>query len=123
MLFKTQKETPQRSLNWIKDSSQLDKIWKKSFEEDVLIFKHSTRCGISDMAFSRLQDDSQKQSHPELYLLDLIAYRELSNHIEDETGVPHQSPQMILLRNGKAIYNASHGMIRLSDFIEQSKTR
>jgi bacillithiol system protein YtxJ len=51
------------------------------------------------------------QANAEVYLLDLIAYRSVSNLIADKLSVVHQSPQALLLKDGKCIYNASHADI------------
>lgn len=99
-------------MNWKKltNSSQLEEIKALSKEKPVLIFKHSTRCSISSMSLDRLlrnwkQGDEEKV---EPYYLDLITFRALSDQIEDEFGVEHASPQVILVKDGKAIYDNSH---------------
>ncbi|PKQ66863.1 bacillithiol system redox-active protein YtxJ [Raineya orbicola] len=96
-------------MNWIKleNSAQLEEIKQKPF---ALVFKHSTRCSISSTALDRLQrawknDEIQEIS---LYFLDLLRFREISNQIAQEFGVEHQSPQVIVLQNGKVIYHNSH---------------
>ena len=79
---------------------------KKTF----VVFKHSTRCLISKMALKSFSKN-YKEKHP-VYLLDIIRYRDVSNHIERISGVHHQSPQLIAIRNGKAFYHASHYSIQ-----------
>lgn len=68
------------------------------------------------MALNRLER-SWKTSEIAIstYLLDLISYRELSSQIEKEFGVYHESPQLILIKNGKAVYDASHMAISYND--------
>lgn len=104
----------QPKVNWIKfkDPSQLDEFKSESHQTPVLIFKHSTRCSISSMAKHRLESnwDLDVDQIIPVYL-DLLAYRSISNQIESELGVNHESPQVILLRNGQSIYNASHNSI------------
>ena len=82
----------------------------------VLILKHSTRCSISSVALSRLER-SWKLSENEVptYFLDLLDYRAVSNAIEQEYGIPHESPQVLLIKNGKCIYSASHSEISVPD--------
>ncbi|GMQ25848.1 bacillithiol system redox-active protein YtxJ [Algoriphagus sp. oki45] len=99
-------------MNWNKLTipSQLEEIKALSFEKPVLIFKHSTRCSISSMSLDRLlrnwkEEDKEKV---EPFFLDLIAYRNLSDQIEDFFGVPHQSPQVLLIKDGTAVYENSH---------------
>lgn len=101
---------------WKKIESQkdLDAAVEKSSLQKVLIFKHSTRCFISKTvlrSFEKQMQESDKNFG--YYFLDLLAYRSISNEIESRFDVVHQSPQLIVLENGKAIYNASHQNIDL----------
>jgi bacillithiol system protein YtxJ len=103
-------------------SSQLEEIKALSFEKPVLIFKHSTRCSISDMSLNRLLrnwkvDDSERIIP---YYLDLIDFRSVSNQVEEEFGVPHASPQVILIKNGEAVYDNSHFGISYPDIISKA---
>lgn len=83
----------------------------------VLVFKHSTRCSISRMALDRFDRDWKENPLPGLkrYCLDLLSYREISNRIAAETGVEHQSPQVLLLSGGRCLYSETHQAIRLRD--------
>lgn len=110
-------------MNWKKltNSSQLEEIKALSKEKPVLIFKHSTRCSISSMSLDRLlrnwkQGDEEKV---EPYYLDLISFRALSDQIEDEFGVEHASPQVILVKDGKAVYDNSHFGISYSEIFSK----
>ncbi len=96
---------------------QLENIDKASYNTPVVLFKHSTRCSISHMAKSRLES-SDIDNAPEIYFLDLIRYRDISNEIADRYQVQHESPQIIIIKDGKAIYNASHGSIRMEEIIQ-----
>ena len=89
---------------------QLDEIQKLSSDKKVIIFKHSTRCPVSAMALSRLERtwDKSEMEDTEAYFLDLIRYRAISNEIAGRFGVTHQSPQIIMVKNGEAVYNESH---------------
>ena len=81
-----------------------------------LIFKHSTRCPISTMAKSRMEMSwDMSDDEVETYFLDLIRYREVSNHIASEFGVAHESPQALLIKDGRCAYDASHLSIRVDD--------
>lgn len=102
--------------------SQIEDIKKESEETPVLIFKHSTRCSISAMAWDRLKrkwkaEDSQKIR---TYYLDLIAYRNISDAIAKEFSINHESPQVILIKNGKMIYNSSHMGINHRDILSEA---
>mgnify|MGYP006288132095 CR=1 FL=1 len=88
----------------------------------VLIFKHSTRCAISTMAlnrFTRAWDVGDE--HLPVYYLDLIRFRELSDLVAEKFEVTHQSPQVLLIRNGKCVYHASHNAISPSRVIEEAE--
>lgn len=91
---------------------QLDEIAKDSEAKPQAIFKHSTTCGISRMVIRQLE--SQYDIDPnqlDMYYLDLKAYRQVSNEVGVRFQVMHQSPQLILIKNGVAVYAESHGAI------------
>ena len=100
-------------INWVEltDLSQLDEVTAQSSEKTVAIFKHSTRCSISRMALKQFENEFDSAEKVVPYFLDLIEYRGISNEIASRFGVTHQSPQLIVIKNGKAIYNASHSDI------------
>jgi bacillithiol system protein YtxJ len=85
-------------------------------EKQFAVFKHSTRCSISSVAKNRLERDCDDST--EVYYLDLLAFRSLSNHIAHVSGVPHESPQLIVFRDGKSVGNASHFEIS-ADFLKE----
>lgn len=97
-------------MNWNKltNDAQLDAIKEESADQPVLIFKHSTTCSISAMALSRMERNWNDQLGVKAYYLDLHANRQISNKIEREFGVEHESPQILLIRNGACVYDASH---------------
>ena len=99
--------------------SQLDEINALSNSKPVLLYKHSTRCHICTISKNRLELYWQAELGIEPYFLDLIAHRDVSDEIARRYQVTHQSPQVLLIRNGKCVYHASHGDI---DF-NQLKTR
>jgi bacillithiol system protein YtxJ len=99
-------------MNWIAltDDKQLDEVVANSNTVPQVIFKHSTRCSISSMAKNRL-DKKNAPDGINFYFLDLIKYRNLSNRIAREFAVTHQSPQVLVIENGKCVYNESHSGI------------
>lgn len=107
-------------MDWIPldDISQLETIREKSFETPQIIFKHSTRCSISKMILNRLEK-STPPTGADLYFLDLIKYRNISNQIATDYGVEHESPQVIVIKDGKAIYDASHSAVHMEDIAAQ----
>jgi len=109
-------------MNWIPLTSeqQLSEVNKRSQSQPVLIFKHSTRCSISAAALNRLErkwDDSKTGSSP-VYFLDLIAYRNISNAVSMHYDVEHESPQVLIIVNGKCVYDNSHLGISFNDIAE-----
>jgi bacillithiol system protein YtxJ len=98
---------------WIQLSSEntLDEIIELSIQKPIILFKHSTRCSISSMALSRFEREWDSSETVELFYLDLIAFRELSTEIAQVLNVEHQSPQVIVINNGKVVYSASHNGI------------
>lgn len=93
-------------------SEQWLAIQSASYEQAQLVFKHSTRCSISAMALSRFENtDLFKKDILPCWYLDLIQFRHISDQIAADTHVIHESPQCIVIDQGKVLYAASHGMI------------
>lgn len=87
---------------------------EEAFNSDkpILLFKHSTRCSISIMTLNSFESGwSSNENLCDLYFLDLLKHRDLSNEIERRTGVSHQSPQVILMDGKEILYAASHSSI------------
>ena len=107
------KDFKENKINWneLTDLVQLDEIISISNEKPVAIFKHSTKCSVSRMALKQFENEFNSSDKITPYFLDLIAHRDISNEIANRFGVTHQSPQLILIKNGKAIYNVSHSDI------------
>ena len=112
----------QETLSWptLESEADLERAIEASKERPVVLFKHSTRCSISFMAKARLQD-AKEADPPQIYYLDLLAHRDISNLIAERFDVVHQSPQVIVIKDGYAIYDASHGTINMRDLIKYSK--
>jgi bacillithiol system protein YtxJ len=97
--------------NALTDLEQLNEIISLSNEKPVVIFKHSTRCSISRMALKQFENEFDLSAKVTPYFLDLIAHREISNGIASRFGVMHQSPQLLLIKEGKSVYDVSHSDI------------
>ncbi len=98
---------------------QLDEIDKESLQKPVAIFKHSTRCGTSRMALRQFESQfSIEDEKVKLYFLDLIAFREVSNEIAIRFQVMHQSPQLLVIKNGNTLHHSSHYSID-AELLEQ----
>ena len=102
------------------DLSQLDQIDDASHERKIVIFKHSTACAISGMALNRLQRkwDSEALQCSDFYLLDLIANRSISNEIAIRYGVRHQSPQVLIISQGRCVFDTSHFAINFKQLAQ-----
>ena len=108
--------------NWINltTEAQLQEIKERSATRPQLIFKHSTRCSISSVVQSRLQKELPFVDNIDFYYLDLIAYRSISNQVADMFHVHHESPQVILIKNGECVYDESHMAITMDEITEQA---
>ena len=106
-------DSKKSNINWteLTDILQLQEIEAISNEKPVVIFKHSTRCSISRMALKQFEREFDLNDTVDAYFLDLIAHRDVSNEIARKFNVYHESPQLILIKNGKAVYDVSHSDI------------
>lgn len=99
-------------MDWINLNSleQLIEIDEKSKDKVQVLFKHSTRCSVSSFAKRILTSEysDEVKQKADVYYLDLIAFREISNAISSKYGVIHESPQILVIKEGKCIFNASH---------------
>lgn len=98
--------------------AQLQDIVEKSLNQPQVIFKYSTRCSLSDMIKIRLE---KKPAPPgiDFYFLDLIAHRALSDKIARQFQVFHESPQILVIKNGECVYEESHLGIQMDEIIAQ----
>ncbi len=95
---------------------QLDAIDQLSKDKTVVLFKHSTTCGISAGAKTRLESEwSDLNGEIQFYYLDLLSYRPISNEIASRYSVRHESPQIVVIKDGVAVHNSSHHSISISD--------
>jgi bacillithiol system protein YtxJ len=114
---KSEKESkPEKKsfLNWLPLTTleQLETIKDESNTAAVLIFKHSTRCGISKMVIKQFEKlFTAEHTNLKVYYLDLLNYRNISDEIGFKFQVMHQSPQLIVVRNGVSIHDAAHNDI------------
>ena len=112
-------------MNWIAltNADQLEEIINLSSITPVLIFKHSTRCGISRMVLKTFEREFDlEESEISLYFLDLLNYRALSQDISTKFNVMHQSPQVLVIKNGAVIYHDSHDYISVGKIKELLKS-
>ncbi len=119
-IFGGNNEAPEQKMFWKKIESEEDlaKAVENSFQNKIAIFKHSTSCFISRTVlknFEKEVENSDQEVH--VYYLDLLAYRPISNKIAADFEIRHESPQLIVIENGKPVNNASHQDISLSQII------
>lgn len=106
-------------MNWqpLTTLSQLEEIDRLSQDKPVLIFKHSTRCGVSIRMLSTVEKawKPSDEANFSVWFLDLLNHRDISSAIATRYGVEHESPQTLLIKNGKCILDASHHFIDLDE--------
>lgn len=110
----SEKPAVKANLSWknLSDTEQLDAILEDRTGEKHVLFKHSTRCVVSAMAKRQLESEwPADKSDIQVWYLDLLNHRDISNAIAEKTGIYHQSPQAIVLVNGEVKYQDSHSEI------------
>ena len=116
---------PQEDFNWNRISSveELNSVFQASESKPSLFFKHSTRCSISSMALSGFERNWNKELDCDLFFIDLIANRDVSQKLAELSGVTHQSPQAIVTLGKEIIYNASHSGIDAKEIESRIKSK
>jgi bacillithiol system protein YtxJ len=113
----TNEQSNTSTINWrdLTDLGQLNEIVNESEQQPVLIFKHSTRCIVSKTVLKRFESEFDLENKITPYFLDLLEHRDISNEIASRFGVVHQSPQLLVIKQGKSVYTTSHDSIIVSD--------
>lgn len=103
-------------MDWkvLRDEDELQQIIERSETKPQVIFKHSTRCSISSVAKGRLER-SQVPAGADFYYLDLINYRNISNKVVQLFKIHHESPQVLVIKNGECVYDESHMGINMGE--------
>lgn len=116
-MFGSSEPKEEKVLPWLPLTtvSQLDIITDKSKSKTQLVFKHSTRCGISRMVMNQFVSAYDIDNNVDLYFLDLLSHRDVSNEVGYKFQVMHQSPQLLVIKNGVVVAHASHGAINEVD--------
>ena len=104
-------------MNWkhLTELNQLGWLIEESNSNPILIFKHSKSCSISRAALNKLERNWNLDIDSRAYLLDLLAFRNVSNAIEEKFNVQHESPQVLIISQGKSVYDSSHFDINYGD--------
>lgn len=116
-IFGGKEDKPEQKLFWKKIQSEQDlaKAIENSYHHKIGIFKHSTSCFISKTVLKNFEREIENSDMKvDFYYLDLLAYRPISNKIAEDFGIRHESPQLIVIENGKALNNASHQDISIT---------
>ncbi len=95
----------------LRENQDLDELIEQSQKDAVLIFKHSTQCGVSAAAFKELESFCRQNQDVPCGFVRVIENRELSDRIEEQFGIPHDSPQAIAVLKGIPTWNTSHSRI------------
>ena len=96
----------------IDDRTALDNLLTDSKQKPVIVFKHSNACSISARAYREME------KLDEVNILEVQTAREISRELANLTGVRHETPQVIILRDGKAVWNASHFEVKADDVLK-----
>ena len=111
-------------MNWhtLNNTEQLQEIDLLSQTSKVFILKHSTRCSISSAALGRIErkwkDNDEQKILP--YYLDLIKYRDVSHAVATHYGIQHESPQVLVIENGKCTYSETHFNITYESLMQHA---
>ncbi|MGE4514624.1 bacillithiol system protein YtxJ [Chryseobacterium taeanense] len=119
-IFGGKEDSSEKNPIWkyIESDDDLKKTIENSFVHKVAIFKHSTSCFISKTVLRNFEKEIENlDQKPELYFLDLLAHRSISNKIAEDLSVRHESPQLLVIENGKVINSASHQHISAEQIV------
>lgn len=107
-------------MNWthLRSNEELEQLIYLSTQQPQVIFKHSTRCSISSVAKSRLEK-AGAPDNVNFHYLDLLSYRPLSNAVAEKFAVEHESPQILIIKDGKCVYTESHMGIDMDEIKER----
>jgi bacillithiol system protein YtxJ len=101
----------------------LQVVLERSSERPQLLFKHSLYCGLSGMAFDEYQTHlRQPDPGVDYWLITVQTGRAISNAVEERLGISHATPQAILVRDGRAVWNASHRGVNARSLAEATAT-
>src|SRR4051812_16244337 len=95
----------------VRKREDFERLLEHSKTQPVIIFKHSTQCGISGDVYDEFKQFLETAGDIICGLVLVIEWRAVSNFIESALGIRHESPQAIILRDGKPRWNASHWSI------------
>ncbi|MCF6213423.1 MAG: bacillithiol system redox-active protein YtxJ [Flavobacteriaceae bacterium] len=113
--FKSDNNNTRFPWKTLQSENQIVELIKESHHKTVAVFKHSTRCGVSRMVLNRFEKQSINLENVVFYYLDLLQYRDLSDALASQFKITHQSPQLIVLKNGEVETHSSHfGLLEIT---------
>ncbi|SDL89797.1 bacillithiol system redox-active protein YtxJ [Chryseobacterium taihuense] len=121
-IFGGNNDNNEEKLHWhiIKSEEDLKTVIQNSHTSRIGIFKHSTSCFISKTVLRNFEKEIKESGNSDiinnLYYLDLLSFRSISNQIAEDLGIRHESPQFLVIENGVVVNHASHNNISLSQF-------
>ncbi len=113
-----QKEESKMEWFPLNEINQLQEIISESKQSPIVIFKHSTRCIISRTVLKNFEKAFDLDGKVKPYFLDLLEFRPISNEIATVFNITHQSPQLLVIKNGVCVYDASHDAIDVESIRE-----
>lgn len=119
---KLKRNKVQKFSNWnpVSGKENLNSILKKSEDKPQVIYKHSNRCSISYLSKEDLEENMDVLSnHVDLHFVDVIEQRDLSNDVAENFNVRHESPQVILLKDGHVLWNGSHWDVKGENILSE----
>ncbi len=124
-MFKSERDIAKEEIEkipwkYITEEQDIEDLEKQSLSKPVIIFKYSTRCGISRITLRKFENDLPENLDVAFYFMDLVKYRALSNEIAERFKVRHESPQLIVIKEGKVLHHSSHQDInakKISEYI------
>lgn len=123
MSFFKRSQTTQTDWIALNSEDQIDKIISDSEQRPQIIYKHSTLCPVSAQAYRRLKlVDADVSQSADIYYLDVIAARPVSNAVAERFRIQHESPQILLIRNGRLVWDESHYGIQGDAILEALQT-
>ena len=119
-MFNSLSGVDEETWNVLDDTGQVEKVIDLSKERPQLVYKHSNRCSVCMFAKSELEGSSEQLSeYADMHYVNVIGSREISDDLAERLGVRHESPQVLLLHNGKVVYHVSHGAIKSDKLLQK----
>lgn len=122
-IFGSDKEKEEERWYEIRTTQEMDNVILASSERPQVILKHSNSCGVSFFAKQNLDSiPSEKLKDADLYIIDVIRYRDVSYYLADKFNIRHESPQVFVIRDKEVVWNGSHGRVSADNVIQSLTT-